>query len=191
MALRLVCEMVGSYCVSRLLSIVTACLKWVELRRSNFCRKNTIVVRARLAFGNGGPGRARARPCGLRCGTLSKLFSRYEICLAPNLPNDPNVCRSNNDYSPVSSPLAGRLAEGGHEGDPGGGGQRDHAQPARVGQPREAADAQATYHRRPARRRGRLHVPAQHGPHEESGEEEDEREEGREEGGRSLESVRR
>ena len=131
------------------------------------------------------------RPCGLRCGTLSKLFSRYEICLAPNFHNDPNVCRPNNDYSPVSSPLAGRLAEGGHEGDPGGGGQRDHAQPARVGQPREAADAQATYHRRPARRRGRLHVPAQHGPHEESGEEEDEREEGREEGGRSLESVRR
>ena len=70
----------------------------------------------------------------------------------------------------VPPPLAGRVAEGGHEGDPGGRGQRDHAQPARVGQPREAADAQATYHRRPARRRGRLHVPAQHGPHEESGE---------------------
>ena len=34
------------HCEGRLLSIVTAWLKWVELRRSHFCRKNTIVVRA-------------------------------------------------------------------------------------------------------------------------------------------------
>ena len=113
-----------------------------------------------------------SRPCGLRRGTLSKLFPRYEICLARNLPNGPSfIPRPGSFPSHLSSLpfVAGGLAEGGHEGDPGGGGQRDHAQPARLRQPREAADAQATYHRRPARRRGRLHVPAQHEPHEESG----------------------
>ena len=31
-----------------------------------------------------------SRPCGLRRGTLSKLFPRYEICLTRNLPNDPS-----------------------------------------------------------------------------------------------------